>query len=75
MRYNDFSFLCDLARRHDQRFILLHWQEPIKVNYHPVKFSGHRHSGSRDIMFLVCHVIVQDDVIKGSCDYIGGNPS
>ena len=33
-------------------------QEPIKVGYHLVKFGGHRHSGSGDITFLVCHAIL-----------------
>ena len=25
-------------------------------------------------MVLVCHVISQDHLIKGSCDFIGGSP-
>ena len=28
-------------------------------------FSGHRHCGIVDIMFLVCHVILQDNTFKG----------
>ena len=32
-------------------------------------------TGSRDKMLLVCHVISQDHVIKGSCNYIGRSPS
>ena len=31
---------------------------------------GHRYCSSRDITFLVCHVIKQGHVIKGSGDYI-----
>ena len=46
--------------------------EPIKVSYHPVKLGGHRHFGSEDIMISVCHVILQDHVIKGSCDFMTG---
>ena len=35
---------------------------------HLAKFGGHRYCISKD-MFLVCHVIKQDHVIKGSSDY------
>ena len=45
------------------------------MSYHPAKFGGHSHSGSGVIRNLVCHVVLQDDVVKGSCDYIGGSPS
>ena len=34
-------------------------------------FGGHKHSGSGDIMVSVCHVILQEHVIKGSFDFIG----
>ena len=39
------------------------------------KFGGHGHCSSRDIMCLVCHVIKQDHIIKGSGDYNVRNPS
>ena len=45
------------------------------VSYHSVKFGGHNHSSSGVIMILVCHVILQVDVIKGSYDFMGGSPS
>ena len=35
---------------------------------HLAKFGGHRHCISTGIMFLICHVIKQDQVIKGSSD-------
>ena len=41
------------------------------MSYHPAKFGGHKHSGSRYIMVLVCHVISEDQVIKGSCNFMG----
>ena len=47
----------------------------IKVNYHSVKFGGHSHYGSGVNMILVCHEISQDNVIKRSCDSMGGSPS
>ena len=42
-----------------------------KISYHLAKFGSHRHFGSEDITFLVCHVILQDHTIKGSCDFMG----
>ena len=33
-------------------------EEPVQVNYHLVKFGGHRHCGSEDIKILVSHVIL-----------------
>ena len=38
------------------------------VCHHLVKFGGHRYCSSRGIMLLLCHVIKQDHVIKGSGD-------
>ena len=35
------------------------------------QFGGHRHSGSRDIIILGCHVIAQDHEIEGSCYFLG----
>ena len=49
---------------------LCRW-ELVKVGYHPVKFGGHRHSDNGDIVLPVCHVILQDHMIKVSCDFIG----
>ena len=41
------------------------------VTYQPAKFGDYMHCGSEDIVILVCHVILQDHVIKGTCDLIG----
>ena len=35
---------------------------------------GHRHCGSGDMMVLVCHVILQDHVVKGYCDFMARSP-
>ena len=45
------------------------------VSHHLAKFIRHRHCGSGDLAVLAFHVILQDHVVKGSCDFIGGNPS
>ena len=38
--------------------------------HHLAKFGGHRYCGSRNVMFLVCHLIYQNHVIKGSDECI-----
>ena len=50
-------------------------QKPIKISYHPANFTRHRHCSSGDIMVIVYHVILQDHVIKGSCDVMDRSPS
>ena len=44
------------------------------VCHHLSKFVGHRYCSSRD-MFLVCHAIKQDHVIKRAGDYSDNLPS
>ena len=41
------------------------------LSYHPAKIVDHKHCGSRDIIVLICHVILQDQLIKASCDFMG----
>ena len=36
-------------------------------------FGCHRHCGNGDIMTLLCHVILQDHTIRGSCDFMGSS--
>ena len=64
-----------LTRPRDKRIIWLYGQERIKVDYVPAKFGDHRHSDSGDIMVLICHIISQDHLIKGSWDFTGWSPS
>ena len=42
---------------------------------HPTTFGSHRDCGSTDKILLACHVILQDNVIKESCDFMGRSPS
>ena len=53
----------------------LHGQDPLKVSHQPTKFGGPRQGGNGNIMILVCHVILQDHVIKGTCGYRSWSPS
>ena len=46
-----------------------------KVRAHQVKFGGHRLSGSGDKMVFVCHMTLQDYVIKVLNDFIIRSPS
>ena len=52
----------------------LHGWESLKVNNQPAKFGGDSLFGSEDIMVLVSLVILEDHVIKGSCDVMWKNP-
>ena len=45
------------------------------MSNHPAKFDGHCHFGSEVMMHLVCHVILQDHLIKESCDFMGASTS
>ena len=40
-----------------------------------MKFGGYRHRGEKDILILVCKVILQYHVINGSCEFMARNPS
>ena len=64
----------DLAKPHDQKFMWLYGKEPIKLSCHPAKFGGHNHSSGEDIKFLVCHLISQKNMIKGSSNLLKLSP-
>ena len=44
------------------------------VSHHPAKFTDHRHCASGDTMFYIYHVTSSNNVFKGLCNCIGGNP-
>ena len=71
-RYNGFKSSGDLAR---PKQYLTFMYKPLKVSQYSAKFSGYRHCGSGDIMVLVCQIISQDHVIKGSCNFMGRSQS
>ena len=54
----------------------LYGWDPIKVRYHSLNFCvrSRCHSGSGIIMTSVCHMILQDHVMKGLCDFMSGTP-
>ena len=63
--FRSFSRSGDLLVRSPSRY------EP----HHPTKFGGHRLCGCRDKIVLVCHVILQNHMIKELCYFVGRNPS
>ena len=44
------------------------------MRFHSAKFSGHTYCGCDGVMLLVCHVNLQDHVIKRLCDIISSFP-
>ena len=66
----DMILACQISMR-DQRVMWLFRQELIKIGYHPVKLGGHRRCDSGVTVVLVCHVILQDLVLKRSYDFMG----
>ena len=44
------------------------------VSHHSAELGGQRQFGSGDIMVLVCHVILQDNVTKESCNFMDESP-
>ena len=45
------------------------------LSYHPTKFRGHRHFDSVNVMVLAYHVMSQDHVMRGSCDFMRYHPA
>ena len=64
---NDFSLSRDLKGLLDQSAMWL-------LSNHFATFGGHKHSGSKNV-FLVCHMILRDYIIKESCDFMGWSHS
>ena len=36
----------------------------LKLSHHPALFCSHKDCGNEDTMFLLCHVILQDQITK-----------
>ena len=45
------------------------------VSHHPTKFNGQRHCSSGDKMVFVCHVTLQDHVIKALSNFMVKSPT
>ena len=42
------------------------------ISEHLATFNGKRPCGSRDIRYLICHMTLQNHMIKGCCDFMKG---
>ena len=60
--------VLDFARPRDEINMFLYGWEPCK-------FGGQWHCRSEDIIVLVCLVILQNHVTKGSGSFMGSSPS
>ena len=74
-RYYDFSLPPDLVRPSDRSAIWLYERRPLKISHHSGNFGGFKHSDIEDITIFDRHVISQDHVLKGLCDFMVRNPS
>ena len=54
----------------DSKSMSVYRLESFKVSFHSAKFGGHRHCGSGYIFILVCPMILQYHLIKGSCGFM-----
>ena len=52
----------------------LHGLESLKVSHKPANFGGDKDFGSEDIMVLVSLVILEDHVVKGTCEFMCKSP-
>ena len=68
-----FNLSCDLAKPRNYIVMWLYGWKSLKVSHHSAKFCAQRDCGSGD-MVLIDHLISQDHVIKGSCDFMGETP-
>ena len=48
---------------------------PVMTSHELAKFDVHRGSGSRVAIISDCHVVSQDQVNQGSCNFMGSSPS
>ena len=44
------------------------------VSHYPANFTGHKHCGNDDVVVLVCKVILENHVTKGSGKFVGRRP-
>ena len=67
----EMEWICIYGRRRtrDSRFIWHYGLGLLIECHHPPKSVDQGHCGSGYVMVLICHMISQDQVIKGSCDF------
>ena len=58
-------FSHDLRKQPYQGIIYIYGRKLLTVSYQPHKFGDLRSSDSRDILFLICHKSLRDQMFKG----------
>ena len=67
--------ICHVIKQNHETNELSNFMVGSLLNQHLTKFGGHRHCSVGDIIVLVCHMISQDYVMKGSCAFIATGQS
>ena len=70
LRYNIYSFPCDVTWPYGQRNMLLGKWQPLFFSYQPTKFDGCRPCASTAIMFWICHVTQEGNIVLEVCPSI-----
>ena len=74
-RRNILAFVYDMTLQdHVTRSYLTLWSAALQDKLQPYQVWWPMHCGSGDIMVLNWHVILQDHVIKQSCDFMSRSP-
>lgn len=55
-------------------FMWLDGLEALTLNHYIATYGDFRFCGSGDIVFVICHVILEDHVTKKSCDLMSTKP-
>ena len=60
-----------ISWNHVIRIVWLHYGLDLTIRLDPAKIGGHVSSRGRNILFLVCHVISCDQVVRGISNFMG----
>ena len=72
---NVFNLSLDFVRPCNQEVLWLYRRKLFIVQNQHAKFGSHSHYVNGDIAYLLCHVNLQDHMIKGSSDFMEGGSS
>ena len=49
--------------------------ELLALCHYADNFCDHKHCDGGDMIFLICHLTTHEQMFKGLCKFMGGNPS
>ena len=70
----DIMYLICHVTLQNQTTTWLYGRKFFILSSHPLKFGGHYHCNRGYVIVSDCLVVLQDHVIKGPGDFIGGSP-